>query len=420
MPKKKNGNGAKDKILNTALNHLEKVDINPKNKKLIRSFIDDLSADGISKDRQSKYIYTTMKINEGVKNKDFHKLTRDDIKRFIAHINNTDFSEWTKRDYRIIIKRLIKYVKEKEGKRFLKGRYPLEVEWINTSMKRTRKKLPEELLTIDDVKKLSEGTFNLRDKAFILFLYETGARIGEVLNLKIKDIDNDEYGARVTLFGKTGARKVRIIASAPALNNWIKHYPNEKTRDSWVFCSINHRNQGAQGQYFYFNKLLKEAAKRINLKKPVNPHHFRHSRATQLAKKLTEAQLCAYMGWVPGSKEAATYVHLSGRDTDNAILALHGLKEEETEKDTFTPVECPRCGLKNEPGAKFCSGCSLGLDEKSVMEYDQQKEQATQEGLTLQELKKNNPQLLQTLANAVLQELQKNEKSQKPKKRQDK
>lgn len=389
MPKSNNGNGYQDKRFEMALNHLKKVKINDENKKIIYSFIDELRAEGITKVRIAKYIYSIVKISDRVKNKSFHELTKNDIKKFIGDINNEDFSEWTKRDYRIVIKRLMKYVKELEGKRFLKGRYPLEVEWINTSMKKTRRQLPKQLLTIDDVKTLSENTLNLRDKAFILVLYETGARIGELFNLTIKDIDNDEYGSRLTLFGKTGARKVRIIASSPALNNWIKHHPVRKDQDSYVFCSLHHDKLGNQGNYAYYNKLLRKARERAKIKKPVNPHHFRHSRATQLAKKLTESQLCAYMGWVPGSKEAATYVHLSGRDTDNAILALHGLKEEENEKDTFTPIECPRCGIKNEPGARFCNGCSLGLDEKSMIEYDQQKEIATETGFNIQNLMKN-------------------------------
>lgn len=36
--------------------------------------------------------------------------------------------------------------------------------------------------------------------------------------------------------------------------------------------------------------------------KPVNPHHFRHSRATYLANYLTEAQMCEWFGWVHGSR----------------------------------------------------------------------------------------------------------------------
>ena len=92
----------------------------------------------------------------------------------------------------------------------------------------------------------------------------------------------------------------------------------------------------------------------------------------------------AYMGWVQGSREAATYVHLSGRDMDRAILALHGLADEEREEDKFKVIECSRCGITNDPGAKFCKGCSLGLDEKSIMEYDQQKEMATKLGFDVQ------------------------------------
>ena len=33
------------------------------------------------------------------------------------------------------------------------------------------------------------------------------------------------------------------------------------------------------------------------------------------------------MGWFIGSREDATYVHLSGRDTDKAILELYGIIE---------------------------------------------------------------------------------------------
>ena len=79
--------------------------------------------------------------------------------------------------------------------------------------------------------------------------------------------------------------------------------------------------------------MLREVAQKAGIDKPINPHHFRHPRATDLAKKLTEAQLCQYMGWIQSSKEAATYVHLSGRDMDKAILTLHGLAEEETEEE---------------------------------------------------------------------------------------
>jgi integrase/recombinase XerD len=390
------GNGAKDKILRKAQNYLSRSEINEKNKEMITSFVNYLAADDLTKDRQSKYIYTCVRLSQRMNNRVFSTLMKKDIENIVAEINNSDFSEWTKRDYRIILKRLMKFIREREGSVFRKGEYPLEVAWLSSTMKKARKKLPKELLTIDDIKELADCTLNLRDKAFILFLYESGARIGEVLNIKLSDIVFDEYGARVTLFGKTGARVIRVIASAPAISNWMNHHPtfDGKNKDIWLFCSLNRRAPGVQSEYFYFNKLLRVSKERAELNKPVNPHHFRHSRATELAKKLTEAQLCSYMGWKIGSKEAATYVHLSGRDTDTAILALHGLKKEEQEKETFTPIQCPRCGIKNDPGAKFCQGCSLGLDLTTVINFEKTKDDLTSNIVTLIEDK---DQALKTL-----------------------
>ena len=77
------------------------------------------------------------------------------------------------------------------------------------------------------------------------------------------------------------------------------------------------------------------------------------------------------MGWIPASREAATYVHLSGRDMDKAILKLNGLVEEEvTEDSNFKAIKCPRCGITNSPESKICPHCGIPLDMQSVMDYE--------------------------------------------------
>jgi len=137
-----------------------------------------------------------------------------------------------------------------------------------------------------------------------------------------------------------------------------------------LFCGMWSKKRGDMIDYQTFRGMLKDMAKKAKITKPVNPHNFRHSRATELAKQFTESQLCQYMGWATGSKEAATYVHLSGRDMDNAILKVNGLAEEEPEKSQFKPITCPRCGITNSPDSKFCSHCSMGLDIQAVMAYE--------------------------------------------------
>jgi len=368
------------KNIESAENRLNELDINAVDKKLILKFKDQLAAEDLSLGRQVKYIYTLGRIALMMDGMNFRKANKQDIIKLVGKINsNPDFKDWTKYNYLVIIRRFYKWLRQTED-------YPKEVKWIHPRIKQHKKTMPKELLTFDDVKKMANATNNLRDRAFILVLYETGARIGEIFGLKISDVEFDTYGAKLNLLGKTGPRKIRIISSAPAVSNWKDQHPDNKN-GSLLFVGIGNYRKGHRLEYQSFRKVLRVTAKKIGLEKPVNPHHFRHSRATELAKKLTEAQLCQYMGWKIGSKEAATYVHLSGRDIDDKILALHGLKEEEKTEEQMKPIKCPRCKTVNDYAAKFCNNCSLGLDEKSIMEYDKQKEEAIDLGMILSKAK---------------------------------
>jgi integrase/recombinase XerD len=44
-----------------------------------------------------------------------------------------------------------------------------------------------------------------------------------------------------------------------------------------------------------------------------------------MANYLTEAQMNVYFGWAQGSDTPGVYVHLSGRDVDDAILKANGI-----------------------------------------------------------------------------------------------
>ena len=73
-----------------------------------------------------------------------------------------------------------------------------------------------------------------------------------------------------------------------------------------------------------------------------------------------------FFGWVQASKMASIYVHLSGRDVDNAILNVYGIKSSEgKEESTLKPLNCQRCGESNQATNKYCSRCGLPLDEET-------------------------------------------------------
>jgi hypothetical protein len=235
--------------------------------------------------------------------------------------------------------------------------------------------LPSELPTEEEIRRLVEACDNPRDRAFIMVLYESGGRVGEVGSMRIKDVEFMKDYAAVRLVGKTGARRVPIVAAVPYLQLWLEHHPDKSNPSAPLWPKFS---DGSPLTYPALAKILKVAGQRAGVRKRVTPHKLRHARATFLATKLTEAQMNAIFGWKQGSDMPSTYVHLSGRDVDQAILGIYGLKkEEETGKPTkLTPKECPRCHQKNPATNRFCFNCGMALDMQAVMELEEKRGKA--------------------------------------------
>ncbi|MEM2897572.1 MAG: zinc ribbon domain-containing protein, partial [Candidatus Bathyarchaeia archaeon] len=109
---------------------------------------------------------------------------------------------------------------------------------------------------------------------------------------------------------------------------------------------------------------------------------------------LTEAQMCEYFGWKQGSKMPRVYVHLSGRDIDDRLLELHGLKPKEENRLNLKVQICPRCKTKNSPSNRFCSRCGSALNLKAALEVDRRIRRAEEVMETLLE----NPEVKAFLA----------------------
>ncbi len=340
-------------------------------KKLILKFHDECCSQGLSNVRVLFYMEKLKMLAAKWSHKRLSRMDKDDIKELLGKIERSDYSEWTKAGYRITLKKFFQWL---HGFEWNSQEYPDEVKWIRTSTKGNAKELPE-ILTKEDIKKLIRAATNIRDKALISVLYESGCRIGELLNLKLKDIVFDDYGAVIKVHGGKGSRRIRLVCSVPHLSSWIQNHPHREDRDSYLWTSIARRRRASRISYQYVRLKLKKFAERAGVKVPVNPHNFRHSRATHLANKLTEAQMCEYFGWVQGSDMPSTYVHLSGRDVDSAILRIYGRlsRDEEKKEEELKTKECPRCHYENPPESDFCGRCRLPLDEKVAMELEKRK-----------------------------------------------
>ncbi len=363
--------------------------ISEANKKTILEFYKRLLADNLSTPRIIYYLNRLSMIATWIK-KGFDEATTKDIEDIMRKINKMDYTEWTKKDYRVTLKKFYKWLKGYNEK----GMYPPEVSWIKTHVSIDKQDLPNNLPNEEDVKKMLQAAEHPRDKALIASLYESGCRVGEIASLKIGDINFDEYGAYMIVNGKTGSRRIRLIFSSPIMASWINVHPEKNNRNAplWVVVgttknfakdskkhSNNYTYNWSYGlKYGAIASMIKRVAKKAGIKKKVNPHIWRHARATFLANKLTEQQLKHLFGWRQSSKMAATYVHLSGRDVDDALLAVYGKKkiDDKNQESELSPLDCPRCKETNEYSNIFCKKCGWVLDKDAAVKLEGKRKEA--------------------------------------------
>jgi integrase/recombinase XerD len=276
---------------------LQLADIPRADKDLIYDFENQMFADGLGNARIAKYL-ASLKALYKLTSWSVQGVTSRDITALLARIERSEWMPWTKHDYKLALRKYLVFCGSADLAKVI--RLP----------KASTGKLPEELITPENIVELLESACSIQDRVSIFCLWESGARIGELLSLRRKHVQFDHLGAILIVDGKTGMRRVRLMESALLLDEWISDR-SFKPEDP-IFPNT----------YRAYVKRLKTLSKRAGIIKRIYPHLFRHSRATFLAGYLTEAQLCAYMGWTISSCMPRIYVHLNGHDIDAALTRI--------------------------------------------------------------------------------------------------
>lgn len=123
---------------------------------------------------------------------------------------------------------------------------------------------------------------SLRDRAFLEFLYATGARVSEAVGLNVDDVTDTSGLVRVR--GKGG--KQRIVPLGSYAHEAIEAYltrvrPAFSTRGKStpaLFLGPRGQRLSRQGAWL----IIQSAAEKAHLTAHVSPHTFRHSFATHL------------------------------------------------------------------------------------------------------------------------------------------
>ena len=288
---------------------------------------------------------------------DLDKITKKDINHFIDEINcwvrkrdGKPVADATKKQYKIGLTRFLRHYGEE-----IENKNMIELAKFHFGKIKLMRKLPEDLLSREDVSRLIAAADGTRDKALIATIFESGARRGEIEHCRIKDIMSNTNGFHMRLDGKTGQRQVLLHIYQTYLRDWLNAHPMGNDPTMPLFGKFEGDKYIAlDGKAIYY--IVRKTAKRAGIKSRCYPHLFRHSIATIMARTLSEQQLKARFGWDPGSTVVADYVHLSGKDVDDTLLEAYGIIE--TKKDDGTRVNvCVRCNMQVSPGIRYCPNC---------------------------------------------------------------
>lgn len=134
----------------------------------------------------------------------------------------------------------------------------------------------EELFDACDLNK----SLGIRDRLILEMLYATGIRVGELVNIKVKDIDRSSR--KILILGK--GNKERIVEYGDYCSEILDLYLNDaynslniKSSD-YLFLNKNGGVLTERGVRYILDKIIDKTS----LNKNISPHMIRHSFATHL------------------------------------------------------------------------------------------------------------------------------------------
>ena len=239
---------------------------------LIDSFKDFLIYEkGMSENTVSAYLSDINKVS--VKEEYF------DIEKFLPSTylkssKNKNYSGSTKKRIQSSINQFLKYLIDEN--------YIANIEMNNISIM-TEKKLPN-VLSPNEIDILIDFYdhdlfISSRNKTIIDFMYSTGCRVSELINVEESDIDIEE--AFVRLEGKGSKQRIVPLGSKVLIN--LENYlplrnKDRKNKNNKLFISKSYKNLDRTAVF----RIIKSTGVKAGINKELYPHILRHSAATHM------------------------------------------------------------------------------------------------------------------------------------------
>lgn len=192
---------------------------------------------------------------------------------------------------------------------------------------KTARKLPD-TLSIEEINTLISAIDQskpdgVRNKAMLETLYSSGLRVSELINLKISCLFLNEGFLRIT--GKGDKERLVPIGSVAIRHiiiyrDNLRNHVNVKKGNEDVLFLNKHGSKISRIMVF---NIIKSLADKINLKKTISPHTFRHSFATHLIDGGADLRAVQEMLGHESITTTEIYTHLDREYLRDAIIRFH-------------------------------------------------------------------------------------------------
>jgi len=351
-----------------AMERLESANTSEVNKKLIKDFIMNCRRDGLAKSTITNYLNLltrmTARLQECGYFNNLDEMVQADFDNLLFYLEDVrGISKGEVRNYKKAIKKLYRWRYEDDIPKWVTT---LKLENIESTVQ------PSDLLTQDEVDRILAACRHPRNKAFIAVMLDSGMRVGALGSTRIKNVEFNQYGAIIYISKTSRSKKttapkgIPITWSTGYLNQWLSVHPMQNDPEAPLWTTINEPYQALS--YKTIRITIQNIARDAGIKKRVNPHSFRHKAITSwILDGLNEQEVKHRAGWSKGSMQMLKiYANFTDDEINNKIFERYGLKTED--KRQVTLEKCPRCNNVLKPSDRFCSQCSLVLDQSMAEE----------------------------------------------------
>jgi integrase/recombinase XerD len=176
--------------------------------------------------------------------------------------------------------------------------------------------LAERILSDEEIHSIIDAENNPRNKLMLKFLFITGIRVSELCSLRWKDCQSRSDGGQITVYGK--GSKTRAILIPKCLWDELMIFKNGKSEESALFTG---RKDSKQLHPTTILRIVKKAAQKAEIYKPVSPHWFRHAHASIASEKAPLHVIQQSLGH-SSIQTTARYLHVKPNDCSSKYLKL--------------------------------------------------------------------------------------------------